>query len=102
MVQKKIKIIEWTKDAAEQYYKILGYLQEKAPEAIDIVGSTLLDAIDDFAFQYNSYPPDRFKKNNDGTYKALVVFSYRISYRITDTKIYILRIRHTSREPLEH
>lgn len=102
MVQKKIKTIVWSKNAANQYYKILEFLEEKASEALSIVGNALLNTIDELATQYNSYPPDRFKKNNDGSFKALVIFSYRISYQITDAKINILRIRHTSREPLRY
>ena len=46
------------------------------------------------------YPIDKFKTNNNGTYRAYEVYSYRISYRVFNTKIRILRVRHTSREPL--
>jgi len=102
MVKKKIKTIVWSRNAANQYYKILKYLSEEAPEAIDIVGNALLDMIESLSLEYNNYPPDRFKKNNDGTYKASLVFNYRISFQITETNIYILRIRHTSREPKNH
>ncbi|MBC8488318.1 MAG: type II toxin-antitoxin system RelE/ParE family toxin [Bacteroidetes bacterium] len=30
------------------------------------------------------------------------IYSYRIAYKITDDFIQILRIRHTSREPIEY
>ena len=40
------------------------------------------------------YRPDKYKKNNDGSYRAFQVFSYRISYRITTTEIKMLRLRH--------
>jgi len=29
------------------------------------------------------FPPDKFKKNNDGTWRAFEKYHYRISYRIT-------------------
>jgi len=102
MVQKKIKTIVWSKNAAGQYYEILEFLEKKAPEALPIVGNALLNTIDDLTAQYNNHPSDRFKKNNDGTYKAAVVYSYRISYQVTDSTVNILRIRHTSREPLNY
>ena len=100
MVQKKIKTIVWSKNAEIQYYEILEHILKEAPEAIETVGSALLETIDELTIHYHSYPLDRFKLNNDGTYKAALVFSYRISYQIGDTTINILRIRHTSREPL--
>lgn len=101
MVQKKIKTIVWSKNAEKQYYEILNHLLEEAPQAIDKVGNALLDTIDDLALHFNHYPSDRFKRNNDGTYKAALVFSYRISYQIGGTTVNILRIRHTSKEPLD-
>jgi plasmid stabilization system protein ParE len=100
MVQKKVKTVIWSKNAEIQYYKILEYLHEESPEIIKTIASNLLDTIEELSLQYHSYPPDRFKQNNDGTYKAALIFNYRISYKIEETTIRILRIRHTSREPL--
>lgn len=102
MVQKKIKTIVWSRDATNQYYEILEYLSLKAPEALGIVGNGLLDIIESLKTDYNFYPTDRFKQNNDGTFKSATIFSYRISYQINNTSINILRIRHTSREPLNY
>jgi plasmid stabilization system protein ParE len=100
MVQKKIKPVIWSLAAEKHYYEIMEDLTERAPEAVDKVGNALMDMTVSLATDYDHYPPDRFKKGNNGTYKASVVFSYRISYRITEAHIRILRIRHTSREPL--
>jgi plasmid stabilization system protein ParE len=43
------------------------------------------------------YPLDKYRKNNDGTYRAFEVDLYRISYRNTKNTIRIVRIRHTRR-----
>jgi len=48
------------------------------------------------------YPVDRDKINNDGSYRSFIVYRYRISYRITESVIMILRMRHTSMEPLNY
>lgn len=48
------------------------------------------------------FEPDELKTNNDESYRAFIVYSYRISYRFIENKNLILRIRHTSRNPLEH
>jgi plasmid stabilization system protein ParE len=100
VVQKKVKAIVWSKTAQKQYFEILEYLTNEAPQAIDIVGNALLDMIENLSTDHNLHPPDRFKKKNDRTFKAAVVMTYRISYLVESEHVYILRIRHTSREPL--
>ena len=102
MVQKKIKTVEWTDDAENQFDEIMEKLSEEAPEAVPIVGNALLDMIESLSAGYDHHPPDRFKKNNRNIYRAAVVFSYRISYLVDKAHVYILRIRHTSREPLNY
>lgn len=75
MVQKKIRAIVWSKNAEKQYYEILEYLSEEAPQAIDIVGNSLLNVIESLANNYSLHPIDRFKVKNDNTYRAAVVLS---------------------------
>ena len=48
------------------------------------------------------YPPDRFKKNNTGNHRAFEKYHYRVSYRIKETEIHILTIRHVRQMPLEY
>ncbi len=102
MVQKKIKEIIWSDQAKDHFYEILKHLENEAPHVIEIVGNAILDTIEEAAINYNIYPLDRFKKKNDGTYRAVLIYSYRISYQVGIDHINILRIRHTSRAPLKH
>lgn len=102
MAQKKIKNIVWSVNASIEFEKIMLFLSENAPEALDIVGNALLDTIENLAAGYNHNPLDRLKNNNDGTFRAVIIFSYRISYQVGLSEVYILRIRHTSREPLNY
>ena len=101
MAKKKVTI-EWRNTAANDFYDILEYLKEESELAVSIVGNFILDEIDSLTTYPKKYPIDRFKKNNNGNYRAFVVYNYRISYLIEEDTVYILRIRHTSREPLEH
>lgn len=48
------------------------------------------------------YEQDRYKFDNDGSFRAFVKFKYRVAYKITETQIRIIRVRHTSREPIEY
>jgi len=101
MVKTKIKI-EWTNQAHIQFNELLEYLNNESEQALSIVGNAIVDEIEHLPKHPAAHPLDRFKTNNDGTYRACIVYSYRISYLIDKNIIYILRIRHTSREPLEY
>ncbi|MBS1566856.1 MAG: type II toxin-antitoxin system RelE/ParE family toxin, partial [Bacteroidetes bacterium] len=46
--------------------------------------------------------PDKYKTNNDGSYRAFEKHRYRIVYRFGNNIIRVLRVRHTSREPLNY
>jgi len=43
---------------------------------------------------------DKYKQNNDGSYRAIEIYRYRIAFRILPDRIIIIRLRHTSMEPL--
>jgi len=49
-----------------------------------------------------NYPLDKYKLRNVGSYRAFELHHYRIVYRILQTEIKILTIRHTSMEPKEY
>ncbi|WP_277749271.1 type II toxin-antitoxin system RelE/ParE family toxin [Paracnuella aquatica] len=48
------------------------------------------------------HPPDKYKSGNDGSYRAFETYRFRISYRVLEDKIKILRLRHTSQNPQEY
>ena len=39
------------------------------------------------------------KYSKEDNFRAFEIYKYRISYKITSDTIYILRVRHTSRNP---
>jgi plasmid stabilization system protein ParE len=43
---------------------------------------------------------EKYKRNNDGSFRAFELHRYRITYRIRNNEIRIIRIRHTKRTPL--
>ena len=45
------------------------------------------------------YSPDKYKINNDDSYRAFEKHRYRIVYRFTKNIIRVLRVRHTTMEP---
>jgi plasmid stabilization system protein ParE len=48
------------------------------------------------------YTLDKHKLENDGSYRSFEKHRYRISYRVLDTEIRILVVRHTSMEPVSY
>ena len=101
MAKKKITI-KWGIEASKHFDELLEYLYYESERAALIVGNAILDEVEKLATHPTMHPLDRFKKHNDGKHRACIIYSYRISYYVDDSIIYILRIRHTSREPLEY
>jgi plasmid stabilization system protein ParE len=101
MAKAKIKV-EWRNQAVIHFKKILEYLAAESDIAVSIVGNAIVDEINLLSKHPTAHPLDRFKKNNNGKFRAFIVYSYRISYFVDNKIVYVLRIRHTSREPLEH
>ncbi len=46
------------------------------------------------------HSPDKFKIDNDGNCRAFELYHYRVSYFVGKTEIRILRVKHTSMQPL--
>jgi plasmid stabilization system protein ParE len=66
------------------------------------VTTGIVKIIDGLIDHPEKYPPDKFKKDNPGNYRAFEKYSYRIAYKHTDKEIRILRIRHVKQEPKEY
>ena len=53
----------------------------------------------DYLLKYpENYSPDKYKINNDNSFRAFELHHYRISYRYVKDEVRIIRIRHTKNE----
>ena len=95
------KEIIWSKSALNQLEKIYFYLLEetKSETISNNVIDTIYNATTILKSNWEIYELDELKSSNDGNYRAFEKYNYRVSYKINKTSIYILRIRHTSRNP---
>ena len=59
----------------------------------------IIAAINKASVNLTMHAPDKYRLNNDGTYRAFTKHHYRVSYRVTKNIIRVLRVRHTSRKP---
>ncbi len=64
------------------------------------VPDTLINMTLALADHPEKHPPDQFKIDNDGTWRAFEKHHYRVFYRIVNDQIRIVRLRYTSRSPL--
>ena len=95
-----MKII-WSKSALNQLKKIENYIQQDSFSASEKVIKKIIFTIEKLIEFPEIFEIDRFKRNNDGTFRAFVVYKIRISYRVYHDSIYILRIRHSYRKPIK-
>ncbi|MBE7171780.1 MAG: type II toxin-antitoxin system RelE/ParE family toxin [Williamsia sp.] len=48
------------------------------------------------------HPLDKYKKENDGSYRCFELHRHRISYRVKDQETIMARVRHTSQQPQQY
>ncbi|MDI1255910.1 MAG: type II toxin-antitoxin system RelE/ParE family toxin [Flavobacterium sp.] len=95
------KKIIWTASALLQLEDIHFYLlfESKSISVADKVIDTIFKSTEILKLTPEIYEYDSQMINNDGSFRAYFIYDYKISYRITNEFIQILRVRPTSRKP---
>jgi plasmid stabilization system protein ParE len=101
MVDKKIKVV-WTKRSQNQMKDAFDYIGKDSHQNAVKVLEDIVSAVNKATKNPEFYNPDKYKKNNDGSYRSFEKHRYRIAYRFTGNTIRVLRVRHTSMEPKEY
>lgn len=92
----------WAPQAIAELKRAYKYISQDSPQNAKKVVDELILLADKLPNHPEMFPPDKFKKNNNGNWRAFEKFRYRISYRITSKEVRIVRMRHTSRSPLQY
>lgn len=92
----------WTETAQQQLREIYLYIAEESIIQADKIFERLVKFTARLAVQPYKFPTDKYKTNNNGDYRAYELYHYRVSYKITKTAIYIVRLRSTHQNPLEY
>lgn len=100
MVKNKNYSVIWSENAKLQLKEIYFYIKKDSEKSAKEVKNKILNSIKVLELGKEIYKADLLKNNNNGTYRAFVI--YRIVYKININTIDILRIIHTSKEPLEY
>jgi addiction module RelE/StbE family toxin len=91
--------IVWTNSAQASLKKIYDYISDYSSKNAIKVINDLVRVVEKAKENPEIYAPDKLKRNNDGTYRAFEQHHIRISFRIHQEVIRVLRVRHTSRKP---
>ena len=95
------KEIVWTLTSQNQLEDIYFYLLEETKNFTipDKVIDSLVDSVLILKTNWKIYETDEMRIPINENYRAFEKLNYRISYKITKKIIFIIRVRHTSRNP---
>ena len=62
----------------------------------------ILSSIEKAARFPEHFPPDKYRLNNSGSFRAFEIYSFRVSFYYNPEIIRIVRIRHTKQRPLNY
>ena len=101
MVETSYSII-WS-NASELHLKnIYDYIKIDSLQNADLVLYKLIKKVNELKLHPEKYNLDKYKRNNDNTFRAFEIYSFRVSYKIYNSEIHILRIRSTHQKPLKY
>jgi len=101
MVESKYSII-WSNAAELHLRKIFDYIKEDSIRNAETVLFQITRKVDALVSNPERFLLDKYKRENDGSYRAFEIYSFRVSYRILERSVRILRIRSTQQKPLKY
>ncbi len=94
-----VREVRWPPVAQNQLAKAYQYILSYSYQNAEGVKKDILESTRNLAVNPEMHPPDKYKKNNDGSFRAYELHHYRITYRLTEKEIIIVRVRHTNMKP---
>ena len=101
MVTKKRKVV-WDIEAKNELKSVCAYIRKASPQGADKVKKAVFAKIDKLTKTPEMYEADKLRTDGDKRFRAFIAYSYRVTYYIDSEHVFILRVRHTSMEPLEY
>lgn len=97
-----VKKVKWPQKAQNQLGKIHRYILKDSFQNAEKIKADILASTRKLTAYPEMHPLDKYRKNNDGSFRAYEIHRIRIAYRVTKNEIIITRIRHTSMEPKKY
>ena len=95
-------VVVWSKRARLELRKAFDYIAQDSLKHAMLVRDEIIDLTIALSQHPEKHSLDKYKLNNDGSWRAFEKYHYRISYKITPGQIRIVRLRHTSKSPLHY
>jgi len=95
-------LIKWNKRAIKHFEEAITYIENDSRTNAEKFKRDILHKIDGLLKYPEKYSPDKNKINNDGSFRVFELHRYRITYRLRNNEIRIIRIRHTKMNPLNY
>ncbi len=92
-------VVKWNLNAFKTFEKAIIYIKQDSIINAENVRIRINTEIDTIVNNPLKHPIDKYKKINDGSYRAFEIYHYRIAYKISNAQIIILRFRSTHQEP---
>jgi plasmid stabilization system protein ParE len=92
--------LNWGDDAKRSLKTIIKYIRTNSPQNAEKVKKDIKESIRELIDKPERHPKDKYRSDNDISYRAFELHKIRISYFISADEVRIVRIRHTSQEPL--
>ena len=89
-------------DAKKSLREAYNFIKKDSPQNAEKVKQEILFSIKELANNPQKYPLDKYRIDNDASYRAFELHRYRISYVVSPTQIRVIRIRHTKMNPLDY
>ncbi len=80
MEEKQYRVV-WTKRSQQDMRRAYEYISKDSVQNAAKVLQDIVAAVDKAVINPEFYRPDKYKINNDGSYRAFEKHRYRISYR---------------------
>ncbi|MBA2761290.1 MAG: type II toxin-antitoxin system RelE/ParE family toxin [Segetibacter sp.] len=90
----------WDDKAFIAFNKILDYISKDSPKSASKIADKVIETFNKIAKHPFIYPADKYKRNNTNLYRAFNLYRIRISYKVEESRILVVRCRHTSQLPL--
>jgi len=96
------KEVLWSENAEKQLEEIYNYIKEDSVQNAENVKDKIFASTLQLPINPEKYSKDKYRKMNNGSYRAYEIFRYRISYYISEQEIVIVRIRSTDMKPINY
>ncbi|SNS85521.1 Plasmid stabilization system protein ParE [Ekhidna lutea] len=89
----------WSENAISSLQSIKDFIAQDSSQAALKVVHSIFESVESLAIHPNRFQLDEFFENNPGTIRRFFKWNYRIIYEVRDSRVEIIDIIHTSREP---